>query len=543
MGSSIPGVIATFKGNIAVIVAVMVGAIAAVTPQDQILTTVVAAMSISTLCAGIFLLCLGWLKLGNLIRFIPYPVMGGFLAGTGLLIAKGAVPVMMETSLTWGSVALWFKAEHLILWGPGLLLGLGLLTLERQLANPLVVPLGLLLAMAGFYAVLAVTGTSMEAARSMGLLFHPFSLDGWIFPIGGQFWDHVDVAALTSQYGDIFAIVLISPILCLIFISAIEVGTGKDVNLERDLKAAGAINMVLGFLGGAVSFHAGADTVLGHRLGARTAAGGIFYAGISALSLMVGPHFIALCPRFIMGGLLLYHGLGFIIDWAYRSRRQMPLLDYGLVLIILFSVAGLGIVRGVMVGILIATVFFVVNYSRISVFRHIFYATDMDHALEWCEDRLLKEAAEAHQVPSLEAHLEEWFPTREMVDCFRGYLSVHAFDAGDIIFHQGDPSGALYILISGEITIYTEGTAGKPIRLLLMRSGSIMGEMGLYRASHRSASARAETPCRVAVLTIEAMNRMQKAVPGVAAEFHRRIVTLLSDRVARDDRTLQVLIR
>jgi SulP family sulfate permease len=40
---------------------------------------------VTTLVTGLFLLLLGRLKLGNLVRYIPYPVTGGFFAGIGYI--------------------------------------------------------------------------------------------------------------------------------------------------------------------------------------------------------------------------------------------------------------------------------------------------------------------------------------------------------------------------------------------------------------------------------------------------------------------------
>jgi SulP family sulfate permease len=57
---------------------------------DQIFLVVVAAVVLVTLITGLFLCGLGWLRLGNLIRYIPYPVIGGFLAGSGwFAVASG----------------------------------------------------------------------------------------------------------------------------------------------------------------------------------------------------------------------------------------------------------------------------------------------------------------------------------------------------------------------------------------------------------------------------------------------------------------------
>ena len=73
-----------------------------------------------------------------------------------------------------------------------------------------------------------------------------------------------------------------------------------------------------------------------------------------------------------------------------------------------------------------------------------------------------------------------------------------------------------------------------------MREGSVVGEMGLYTRASRTASAIAETRCRVGVLSAESFETMQKDDPDIAAQVHKAIVTLLSNRIARVDRTLDV---
>ena len=48
--------------------------------------TIFVALAIATILTGIVLLALGYFRFGGLVRYVPYPVMGGFLAGTGWLI-------------------------------------------------------------------------------------------------------------------------------------------------------------------------------------------------------------------------------------------------------------------------------------------------------------------------------------------------------------------------------------------------------------------------------------------------------------------------
>ena len=53
------------------------------TESDALFVTVVAALMIGAICAGLIFLIVGKFQFSNLVRFIPYPVAGGFVAGIG----------------------------------------------------------------------------------------------------------------------------------------------------------------------------------------------------------------------------------------------------------------------------------------------------------------------------------------------------------------------------------------------------------------------------------------------------------------------------
>ena len=50
---------------------------------DTAFQFIFVTIALTSILVGIFFFILGSLKLGKLVRFIPYPVVGGFLAGTG----------------------------------------------------------------------------------------------------------------------------------------------------------------------------------------------------------------------------------------------------------------------------------------------------------------------------------------------------------------------------------------------------------------------------------------------------------------------------
>src|SRR5271154_1791916 len=61
---------------------------------EQIGITVLAAIATSTLLVGLVLFLLGANRLGSIVRYTPYPVIGGFLAGSGWLLVTGSVRVI-----------------------------------------------------------------------------------------------------------------------------------------------------------------------------------------------------------------------------------------------------------------------------------------------------------------------------------------------------------------------------------------------------------------------------------------------------------------
>ncbi|MEO1314578.1 MAG: SulP family inorganic anion transporter, partial [Pseudomonadota bacterium] len=58
--------------------------------EADILATIIVMIGLATSVTGIALFAMGSFRLGRLIRFIPYPVIAGFLAGMGWLIVTGA---------------------------------------------------------------------------------------------------------------------------------------------------------------------------------------------------------------------------------------------------------------------------------------------------------------------------------------------------------------------------------------------------------------------------------------------------------------------
>src|SRR5215213_6798932 len=111
--SSRPAMVGTVQDAPAVVVALIAANIAANLPTGSAgattYATVVAAIALTTLICGATFLLLGQFRLGSLVRYLPYPVVGGFLAGTGWLLLLGGLSIMTDVASELGELQRMFQ--------------------------------------------------------------------------------------------------------------------------------------------------------------------------------------------------------------------------------------------------------------------------------------------------------------------------------------------------------------------------------------------------------------------------------------------------
>ena len=96
--SARPAMVIYAQEGPALVVALLAGAIATslsgTATSDALYATVVAAIAVTTFATGLTFVLLGQFRLGSLVRYFPYSVIGGFLAGTGWLLLLGGIGVI-----------------------------------------------------------------------------------------------------------------------------------------------------------------------------------------------------------------------------------------------------------------------------------------------------------------------------------------------------------------------------------------------------------------------------------------------------------------
>ena len=294
--SSLKGIIAfpvaEEMTTLAVILSAVASQIPSSTPALEVLLTLVAAIALTSLLVGVFLLVVGHLRLGEWIRFLPYPVMGGYLAGLGCLMSLGGLQVMADVG-TVTQLPLLFQPHLLLKWVPGVAFAIALLGLTRRYQNVLVIPASFTLVTGLFYLVLALTQTSLAEAFQQRWLLGPFPAGPLWQPISLFHLTGVNWGLILTQLPAMAALMLITTLSILLVSSGIELVTEQEMDLNRELKAAGLANIGSGLLGGVVGSHTIGATLLARQIGGKSRLTGLIVAGFYLVVLFAGLSLLA----------------------------------------------------------------------------------------------------------------------------------------------------------------------------------------------------------------------------------------------------------
>ncbi|HET9588334.1 MAG TPA: SulP family inorganic anion transporter, partial [Anaerolineales bacterium] len=370
--SSVPGLLGGPQDSPAAILGLTAVTIAARmegAPAEAKFITVVMTVILTSVASGLFFVVIGGFKLSRFVRFIPYPVVGGFVAGTGLLLVQGALGVMLGDAPGIRDLGILISSEQILLWLPGVLFGAVVLIASRRSKHFLTYPALLAGAVLLFYLGVWVSGYSLNEIREMGLLLGPFPPGALWKPLDLSLLAQVEWSLIAGQISNIGAIALISIVALLLNASALELIAQKDVDLNRELISTGIANIAAGLGGSSVGYHYLGVSSLAFRMGISSRLVALFAASVLGLALLFGASLLSLIPTPMVGGLLFFVGLSFLTEWLYDAWFQLPRVDYMLVWVILIVVGAAGFLQGVSVGIAIAIVLFVVNYSRIDIIK------------------------------------------------------------------------------------------------------------------------------------------------------------------------------
>ena len=409
--------------------------------------------------AGIFQALFGVLRLGNLIRYIPSPVMAGFQNAVAILMFVSQLAPMLGLPRHVTALEL---IGHPSLAQP-LTFFVGVVTCLAIWLGPRVasrippIVLGLVAGTAAHYGLAAlgqreglgpVIGTIAVALPASSYVpdFASVLTQGDLYPL----WPTVALAAAT--------LAIIASLDALLCAKTVESVTGARIPGNRILARLGLGNMVAACFGGIAGGINLGSTFANHRAGGRTWVSVVVTITLLMMTvLFLGP-VIALVPRVVIAGTLVVVAIQLLDRWSLQAIRRLLSRDFvygkamALDLLVVVLVATVTIVSnlvaGVAVGVAVAVLFFLLRMSK-SVIRRT-YRGDVVRSRRTRDPRLMELlSGEGRKIVAFELEGPIFFGTAEYLagqveTCLRDETSYIVLDLKRV--NELDSTGARVIL-------------------------------------------------------------------------------------------------
>jgi sulfate permease, SulP family len=168
---------------------------------------------------------------------------------------------------------------------------------------------------------------------------------------------------------------------------------------------------------------------------------------------------------------------------------------------------------------------------------------DLNLALAWCEDRLLAKANidTNTDLGDFETWLQHQLGASVRSKDLAAYLERRDIDGSQILYREGEPADTLDLVSAGHLAIDIARRDGESLRVRCTMTHTVVGEMGFFRRSVRSATVSSDGPVTLFTLTRSNFDRMRRERPDLASAFDDFIMRVLAERIDFKDRGLAAL--
>jgi SulP family sulfate permease len=301
----------------------------------------------AVLVGGLVQVGLGLLKAGGLVRFIPYPVVSGFMSGIGTIIILLQIAPLLGVGPLASPLAAVIALPKTLVGLDAQALLLSFLTLVLVFRTPMAVSR---LVPAPLVALIAMTALSVTAGFDVPVIGHiPMGLPELQLPaFSVEAWTTIMVLGVTLG-----VLGAIDSLLTSLVADSIT-RTRHDSN--RELIGQGVGNMLCAFVGGLPGAGATMRTVVNIKSGGRGRLSGVVHA-LFLLALLLGAAPLASqIPLAVLAGILVKVGVDILDYRMLKLLRTAPRTDvmvmgavFGLtVLVDLIVAVGAGVMLSMM---------------------------------------------------------------------------------------------------------------------------------------------------------------------------------------------------
>ncbi len=328
--------------------------------------TVMLTFTAATLISGALFFAVGVFRWGSYFRFIPYCVVGGFLAAAGWLLIAGGVRMTTGRMLDLSNFATKWTISEIAKLTSAISVLLVLLAVRRWIKSAFAMPVAIVVMWV--FGGIALQGLGLSAPQYGWYLPSPGTLTHWS-PFEAARTSLLTWSMMPTLIPELLAVTIVSFISLIAKISTVEVARHGAGDLDREFRAHGVASLIAAPFGGLMSSVQPATSRLLEHAGGATRMSGVICALVLGAIGVANFNLPGLIPIAIIAGLIFYLGYTFIIDALWRPYSQRAWLDLLVAVGIMVMCLEYGYLFGTMIGLICACVLFVISYARFGVVR------------------------------------------------------------------------------------------------------------------------------------------------------------------------------
>lgn len=317
--------------------------------------------------AGLLEMLMGVFRLGHYIKYIPYPVVSGFMSGIGVIIVISQIfPFFGAAPPAGGSVGVIKNLgtiPDLINWYSVLLasLTIAIIYLFPRLTKAIPGSLAALIAVSiGAFFLLAPGVVSVINDSTVGGI--PTGLPKVHLDFFSVF---TDAGHLMLVFEFAFTLAALGAIDSLLTSVVADNLTKTKHDSEQELIGQGIGNMGAALIGGLPGAGATMRTVINVQSGGKTKISGII-AGFLLLAILLGLGvFVGHIPQAVLAGILITVGIGIVDYKGLKHIRSMPKSDSSVMIAVLLLTVFVGLLEAVAIGMVMAAILFMKKISDV----------------------------------------------------------------------------------------------------------------------------------------------------------------------------------
>ena len=358
-------------------------------------TSVIVAMSLAGIFCGLFQILFGIIRIGKYVRYIPYPVLSGFMSGIGvIIILQQLYPLIgLKSPVLVVDMIMEFieRASDGLSW-IALVLGIGTIAIVQLF--PLLtkkIPATLVALIIMTIVSLFIPGNFPTIGSiPAGLPLPFFAKEG--IDLTGLDW----YVLITNSLVPGLTLAGLGSIDTLLTSVVADNITKTHHNPNRELIGQGLGNAIAGLFCGLAGAGATMRTVVNVKSGGRTQLSGAVHALFLFAILMGLGALVQYVPLAVLAGILITVGWGIIDFRGFRDLRKIPRADAFVLIIVFLMTVFIDLLTAVGIGMVVASVLFMKRASDLAEGGYV----TMDAANEespWADEASLPESFK-HQI-------------------------------------------------------------------------------------------------------------------------------------------------